>query len=235
MFVRSELKSAAKKNLSGNWGVMVGIFLIYMIAELGIQYLGESNEWLLLVAIIGLAPLYLSIARIALNVSTGEKKPAVSQLAYGFKNILKSLGLYLMVVIAAIIPTLILLIPIGIISVFLTAAAGMWGFILIGTLIIIIPAVIIEIIVSQAVYILADKPETGIIECLKESYKLTKGYKWNIFVLQLSFIGLALLTILTLGIGTLWLLPYIEVTNAQLYLYLKGEKEVKEQIVEILV
>lgn len=231
MFNRGELKQSAKDSLSGKWGAMIGIFFIYIITEMGIQYLGESNEWLLFVAIIILAPLYLSIARIALNVATEKDKPKVYQLSYGFKNILKALGLYLMIIILAAIPTLILLIPMGIISVFLTASSGMGIFILIGTLIILIPVIIIEIIVSQAVYILADKPETTIINSLKESYKLTKGYKWNIFVLQLSFIGLALLAVVTLGLGMLLLMPYIEVTNAKLYLYLKDQKEDKVEII----
>ena len=49
---------------------------------------------------------------------------------------------------------------------------------------------------------------------MKESKNLMKGYKLDLFLLWLSFIGWALLAILTLGIGFLWLSPYVSTTTA---------------------
>ena len=46
---------------------------------------------------------------------------------------------------------------------------------------------------------------------------MMKGRKWSLFCLELSFIGWALLCVLTLGIGNLWLAPYIYTSQASFY------------------
>ena len=51
------------------------------------------------------------------------------------------------------------------------------------------------------------------------------GHKMDLFLMSLSFIGWALLCILTLGIGFLWLFPYINVSIAKFYQDRKGEEE----------
>lgn len=43
------------------------------------------------------------------------------------------------------------------------------------------------------------------------------GYKWRYFLLNLSFIGWGILCIFTLGIGLLWLIPYINTSLAEFY------------------
>lgn len=43
------------------------------------------------------------------------------------------------------------------------------------------------------------------------------GHKWEYFVLQLSFIGWGILSILSLGIGFLWLKPYVYCIYAAFY------------------
>jgi len=55
---------------------------------------------------------------------------------------------------------------------------------------------------------------------------MMKGYKWKLFLLQLSFIGWMLLcTLFTLGIGYLWLGPYIGLSTANFYENLKKNQE----------
>ena len=49
------------------------------------------------------------------------------------------------------------------------------------------------------------------------SIKMMKGNKWKFFVIELSFIGWAILSALTFGIGFLWLIPYISLTQANFY------------------
>lgn len=66
-------------------------------------------------------------------------------------------------------------------------------------------------------YIKAVNPELSSKECITLSRKFMNGHKWDMFVLMLSFIGWALLALLTLGIGLLWLNPYMEVTHANVY------------------
>ena len=72
-------------------------------------------------------------------------------------------------------------------------------------------------------YIMADNPEIGIKNALKMSKKITKGYKGKIFVMYLSFVGWSYLTIFTLGIGLLWLIPYMQISYVNLYDELKNQ------------
>lgn len=74
-------------------------------------------------------------------------------------------------------------------------------------------------------YILRDHPELSITETLWTSRMMMKGHKWEFFVLELSFIGWALLCILTLGIGYLWLIPYMQMTIAKFYEKIRAEYE----------
>jgi len=74
---------------------------------------------------------------------------------------------------------------------------------------------------SMTPYILTDNPFIGYERALKLSIAMTDGYKWRMFVLYLSFIGWALLALLTLGIGFLFLSPYVQSTKAALYVKLR--------------
>jgi uncharacterized membrane protein len=74
-------------------------------------------------------------------------------------------------------------------------------------------------------FVIVDNPSIGAFDALKESKKLMDGNKMKLFLLMLSFIGWALLCILTLGIGFLWLMPYIQVTMVKFYDDLKVSKE----------
>lgn len=81
----------------------------------------------------------------------------------------------------------------------------------------VIANVIIDYIYGMTYYIKADHPDKAIIDCMIESRRLMRGKKWNLFVLDLTFIGWMLLSILTLGIGLLWLAPYICTAHACFY------------------
>jgi len=93
------------------------------------------------------------------------------------------------------------------------------------TLLLIIPGIIAGYRYSMAFYILNDNPEIGAMEALGESKEMMKGYKWKLFCLQLSFIGWAILSILSCGIGLLWLIPYIQASTANFYQNLKDASE----------
>lgn len=209
MFNRGELKRSAKSKLSGKWGVAIGIFIVYIIITIASAVLQEWNVLTFIPMLVLTAPIYLSISKIALNISENDEKPKVSHLSYGFKYFIKAVGAYLITMIPSGVLTLCGLLP------------TLPGSLLI--IILVVPVVIVTLMFSQIIFILADNPEIGIIEAAKESYRLTKGYKGNIFVLQLSFVGLILLSIITLGLLLLYVMPYMEVTFAELYLYLKGK------------
>ena len=67
-------------------------------------------------------------------------------------------------------------------------------------------------------YIIKDNPELSATEVITKSRKMMDGHKWRAFLLDLSFIGWLLLSLITLGIvGLLWTNPYMQNTNAALY------------------
>lgn len=102
----------------------------------------------------------------------------------------------------------------------LVGTIGLLGFILL-----IVPGVIFAIAVSMSFYILKDNPELGVIDVIKRSIQMMKGHKMEYFCLGLSFIGWIILGILTLGIGFMWIYPYICTANAHFYEYVKEDYE----------
>ena len=75
----------------------------------------------------------------------------------------------------------------------------------------------------MAPYIAEDNPELGPGECLRRSEALMYGHKMDLFMLHLSFIGWILLGILSLGIGLLWVTPWMEMAQVKFYEELKAE------------
>ena len=91
-----------------------------------------------------------------------------------------------------------------------------------------IGAIILGYAYRMVPYLLHDYPELSAREALKISRQMMKGKKWDLFVLDLSFIGWALLSIITLGIGTLFLIPYVHTSEAFFYEDLKQATIVEE-------
>ena len=85
----------------------------------------------------------------------------------------------------------------------------------IGTLFFIIPGIIFGLGFTLVPYILIDNPQLGVGDTLKLSWEKMRGHKMDYFMLQLSFIGWILLSILTLGIvGILFAFPYMSQAGA---------------------
>lgn len=103
-------------------------------------------------------------------------------------------------------------------------------FIYLWTLLFIIPGVIMAYAYSMAVFVANDNPELSAMDAIKKSRELMRGHKWDLFVLDLSFIGWILLSILTCGLGLLFLVPYIEAAHAEFYRELT-EEAVDAQVV----
>lgn len=97
-------------------------------------------------------------------------------------------------------------------------------------LLLIIPGIIKMYSYAMTYYIAEDYPELDANKCIDKSKEMMDGYKFDLFLLHLSFLGWALLCILTLGIGALWLRPYIATSEVVFYERLKeikgiGKKE----------
>jgi len=90
-------------------------------------------------------------------------------------------------------------------------------FVFLWALLLVIPGIIAAYRYSMAFFILNDNPNIGAMEALDLSKKIMIGNKWRLFCLHLSFIGWALLSILTCGIGFLWLVPYMNTAIANFY------------------
>ena len=95
-------------------------------------------------------------------------------------------------------------------------------FITLWTLLLIVPGIIAAYSYAMAPYLMAEDPKLSAMDAIRTSKQMMKGHKLELFCLGLTFIGWALLCILTLGIGYLWLVPYIEASYAGFYDDLKN-------------
>ncbi len=85
------------------------------------------------------------------------------------------------------------------------------------SLLFVIPGIIKSYEYTMVPYILAENPQISTARAFELSKKMTDGEKWNIFVLDLSFIGWYLLGTLCCGIGVIFVNPYLHATHAELY------------------
>lgn len=85
------------------------------------------------------------------------------------------------------------------------------------SLLFVIPGIVASYRYAMAPFILAENPELTASEAITASKEMMDGHKWDLFFLDLSFIGWALLCALTLGIGALWLNPYTHASRAAFY------------------
>ncbi len=81
------------------------------------------------------------------------------------------------------------------------------------SLLLFIPGIIAAYRYRFALYNLCENPQLSPSEALNMSKAQTRGYKWQLFVLDLSFLGWSLLCALTLGILSIWIAPYIQQTD----------------------
>ena len=146
-------------------------------------------------------PFEIGIAFFSLSISRNQDAK-LEQIFQGFKNFGTALGAYLLRSL----------------------------FIFLWTLLLIIPGIIAAISYSMTFYILADDNSIGAMDAIDKSKKMMDGYKWKCFCLGLEFLGWALLCILTLGIGLLWLIPYYHVSMAKFYDDLKANSLTAENI-----
>ena len=72
-------------------------------------------------------------------------------------------------------------------------------------------------------YIMLEQPDCSPLESMRVSRQLMVGQKGRLFSLYMSFIGYGLLELGTMGVGKLWVRPYVEMVLIQFYLDVKGE------------
>lgn len=102
---------------------------------------------------------------------------------------------------------------------------------LLWALLFIIPGIIKSYEYRMVPYILANEGYLSADEVIKKSSKMTTGHKWDIFVLDLSFVLWDILGYVLLGLGTYFVIPYREATYAKLYETLSRYEEIDEDLI----
>lgn len=198
----SSLKSfrdAGWAQLNGNWGKAAVVTFVYIALSAVISTL-ESTLWNgSLFTYLFIIPAAYSYNVLFLdNLRTG-KELEVKSIFDGFNDYTRVLGTYLLVYIYTILWTLLL----------------------------IIPGIIKSLSYSMVPFVLKDNPELSFNAAIERSMAMMEGHKWEYFCLILTFIGWFLLLIITAGIASLWVTPYMSATFANYYEAVKAEYETK--------
>lgn len=90
-------------------------------------------------------------------------------------------------------------------------------FVFLWSLLLVVPGIIASYSYAMAAYIMAENPSVGIREAVDRSKAMMSGHRFRLFCLELSFIGWSFLCALSLGIGYLWLHPYMQAARAAFY------------------
>jgi len=217
MFERKKYKNFAKTQLSGRWGVPVVVSLVviiilkifslpdvlqlykngYFTAIMNLDYLAlaeaaqASNTSLLTSLISCSVSAILSVASINLflKMSRSPEPVSFSDFIEGFNNWARAI------------------------------LAVLWQLLWVSlwTLLFIIPGIIKAIAYSQMFYLIVEYKELSITKAMRISMEITKGHKWDLFVMYLTFLGWDILALLTFGFLDLWLLPYKNMTYINAY------------------
>ncbi len=142
-------------------------------------------------SVIGLlidGPMLLGVTIFSLALAR-KQEASVSQIFLGFNDFLRALETYITMLVM----------------------------ILLWALLLIIPGVIAAFEYSQVFYILAEDKNIKPMDALRKSKEMMEGHKMELFRLGLQFFGWFLLSLLTIGIGLLWSMPYFQTTLALFY------------------
>ena len=231
----SDIKSKSRKQLEGNWlktaAVMLVMFLIMMVLYKAIN--GLLSQILMI-------PILASVTALLFRVANNQ--------GLDFKKLTLTKSEYIRFFVFKILIIAIQL-AIGIVAVFVITGGLMFSMVSegqgamveniyesVGTTTIIVAILVylaitalfiyIDLLYTMTPYIIFRKNEDiDAISAMRYSRELIKGYKWNLFLFELSFIGWGILAVLTVGIGFLFLAPYYEVSIANYYLELVKIKE----------
>lgn len=219
MKTNQEFKNSALTALKGNWApavvctiIMFAVMIIYMIPSMCMSSLTADPENMSMtdaILVLALFPvmsflqifLYTPMMYVGYGnafkqlVADGDNNLVANLFKNTFHGYWKNVGASLLMVI----------------------------FIFLWSLLFIIPGFIKGLAYSLTPYILKDYPELSANQAINLSMKMMKGHKFDLFWLFLSFIGWSILCIFTLGIGYLWLMPYMMTTMAAFYQEVKTE------------
>ncbi len=199
----SELRAQAYRALEGNWGMAAIVTFVFLLIESAAQWNGDIAYGSPRIISILLFPVMYGYSVTFLSLVRHEGLE-FGHLFDGFKDYGRILGTQLLAYVYTILWTLLLIIP-GIIKIYSYAMTH---------------------------FILKDDPQLRYNGAIEKSMDMMNGNKMKLFLLDLSFIGWALLCLLTLGIGFLFLIPYVKASHAAFYEDLKSEYNSESIIIE---
>lgn len=230
----AELKARAKGQLLGKYGTVIPAVLAVEIIMLSISGVisfplnpqtipGAIGSFIVECLMQLLGGIFIAgQTYLYLNISCGGNI-RVSDVFYGFTHhpnraILIQL-LQLLLMLAAYVPLFVVL--------------GLW--MVIDSIYMLIPvavtfcfglivSVIISLMYSQSYFVMLDFPDFTALQCLRYSRRIMKGSKARRFYLDMSFIPLYLLGLLTCCIGLLFVIPYVNTTYSNFYLELMSKR-----------
>ena len=220
----SKIKENAREVLKGKWGQGALIILAYFVIIFITYILG-------IFAIIIQVPIALGLSYTFIRLKRGEKVKIFEFLSIGFSNFGRAWRITL-----RILPQLILLMLcmlVGFAMLIVGPFVGLFGeplttvigYFIMGMVIFVLSFIWIVSLYSLTFYVAYDNPDMTASEVLKEKARITKENKGKLFLLELSFIGWGILAAFTLGIGYIWLLPYMQVTLVCFYEDLLGNNK----------
>lgn len=204
----AEITRMARGALEGRWASIIGIYLVWFFVVIGsvfglvvfqgaVERIAGKSPLLefgtQLIQNIIQAPFTLSFSFLSLRIARGQSTH-VPMVFQGFAHFWKACATYFLIFLFALLWTLLL----------------------------IVPGIIAGLSYSMAWYILCDDPTLSPLEAIRRSKAMMRGHKWRYFCLLCRFLGWGVLCIFTLGIGSLWLLPYFGTSVAVFYNDLKG-------------
>jgi len=98
-------------------------------------------------------------------------------------------------------------------------------FVALWSLLFVIPGIVASYSYAMAPFIMAENPNLTARQALNASKQMMDGNKGRLFCLDLSFIGWSILSVLTLGIGSLFLNPYTSAARAAFYRSICDERK----------
>lgn len=207
---------AIQQFFSENGGIIAAAVGIGMIVALVIGF-----AWAYFVS----TPAEIGLSRFFIATREQQNPVDFSYVLYGFKyNYLKQAWAYFSTQLIIMLWSLIGFIPM-VIGAVLTGVTGEESWMALSALMLplMIPAIIKSYQYKMVPYILANNCNIDGKRARELSTSMTDNNKWNLFVLDLSFIGWILLGCLACGIGVLFVIPYINATFAEAYTCLKAE------------
>lgn len=193
-----------------------------------------SNLLFIAISIFILEPISIGLYKFMID-SARSNKTDIGALGYCFrsnyKNIVAVLLMKNLVILAYVLVPIIIAATVviglflsGILSGDISTLAMVLSFVASAAL---VPAIIKSYDYLLVPYILADNADASWRDSLSKSKQMMRGNRWAAFVMQLSFIGWMLLGMLACSIGIIFVAPYVNAAEAQMYLELSGQSKIE--------